>query len=205
MSGEREAFEEIVREARLRLVAALSRDGVRDTDARWFVGAIAAAVAVIEAAQRREDQRQRDLIEALTKLLAEAETRLKSPYGPEERQALRAEVAQLAVGALPGQAEREVLADRLVEAVRTILEPVAAKAQEQIRPERALVPVQPAAVSVEEQRRALAAGAKLAVAQAMTPAALRSMMLKSWAAAGVVFAAGGAFVLLMLAMARILG
>ncbi|MDO9712802.1 hypothetical protein [Paracraurococcus lichenis] len=187
-----------MREAQQWLVGALGRDGIRDTDARWFIGALAAAVTAVEAHGRRLDRLERDLLVALERLLQGAEERLKAPYTPEERRALRAEVVQAAAGAMPGQEERDALARSLTAAVERVLTPLAERAQSP-----ALTAAAPP--SAEEQRRLLASGARLAVAQALTPAVVGKALLTSAGWVAGIFCAGGLSVVLLAGLARAVG
>jgi hypothetical protein len=127
----------------------LAREGVWDTDARWFVGALAAAVAVLEAHGHQLQARTVEQRDAFDRLLREAEDRLRSPLGPEERVLLRTELVRAAAGAIPGLDERAAFVG---EAVRSMMP---APAPAVVAPT-----VPPAAVQPNALRQAAGAGAR---------------------------------------------
>lgn len=124
--------------------------------------------------------------------MREAEDRLRSPLGPEERVLLRTELVRAAAGAIPGPEERTAFAASVVEAVRAMMPSPS--------PSPPPSPAPAASVQPDALRQAASAGARLAVAQALTPSALQMLTLRyaGWLAgafvAGAVF--GGAVVVL---------
>jgi hypothetical protein len=195
--GDAETFAALVTEASAALHKA--QDGVRDTDARWFVAAMAAAVAVIDGYAKRAEQIQRDHAEMLGKLMQEAEERVRMPFGPEERALLRQEFVRAGMGAVPGPEERTAFLQTMVRSVETVLQPVADKLSQPppappapvALPAPEAPPVKAVAqLSPDEVRRAAGSGAKLGVAEALGPEKMQAMIrqLCIWGAGAI---AGG--------------
>lgn len=207
--GEHDAFVAVFEEARAALQQALERDAIHSTEARWFVGAIAAAVAVIDALEKRIAHLEASLPVAIDKLIREGEERVRSPHTPEERAALRAEFVKAGMGAIPTQEERAAAVKSMVAAMETTLGPVVEQLQareralaerERIAIERASAPVEalPApkpepSATPEELRRASAAGAKLAVAEALSADVIQRIGVQTGKALAVAFAVGSGF------------
>lgn len=194
VSAEATDFAAVVEEARRVLEGALAREGVRDSDAHWFVGALAAAVAVLEAHGQQLQARTAEQQATFDRLLREAEDRLRGPMGPEERVLLRTELVRAAAGAIPGPEERAAFASSVVEAVRSMMPAPT--------PSPAVSHAPPASVQPDTLRQAAGAGARLAVAQALSPSALQMLTMRyaGWLAAA--FACGAVFGAILLALLR---
>jgi hypothetical protein len=98
---------ELLTEARHALGLALERDGIADTDARHFLVAIAASLAVQEATTRRWED-----------CLSAAVVELRRGISGEDVQAVRSMIAQAAIAAMPTGEERAAFVHQIIEAVR---------------------------------------------------------------------------------------